>query len=283
MADRESFAIRTYRYLRIAMVGLVVLLAVSVAIEWSKAGRTCLQTSISAYYYTPVQAIFVGALLAIGTCLIAVKGNTPLEDIALNLAGMFAPVVALVPTSGQGSCMSVPFVLRDAAPNIDNNYLALAITGAIAAVATAVISGRSGRLNAATAKKFHRGDRVGLLVAAAVMTGGLVWYLWLPGFMTHAHSYTAIGMFVCLGIAAATNAFADRVGQPIADRYRRIYLAVLIGMIVAAVVVVVAATVFKFGHAIFALEAAAIALFATFWSAQTAEHWHGGLRPTRPD
>ena len=37
--------------------------------------------------------------------------------------------------------------------------------------------------NAATAKKLRGRDRVGLLIAAAVMTGGLVWYLWLPGFM----------------------------------------------------------------------------------------------------
>ena len=67
----------------------------------------CFQTSISAYYYTPVHGVFIGALVAVGTCLICLRGNTDAEDILLNLAGMFAPVVALVPTPGTGSCGSV--------------------------------------------------------------------------------------------------------------------------------------------------------------------------------
>ena len=57
-------AVKTYRYLRITMVGAVVLLGVSIVIERSNVD--CWQTSVSAYYYTPVRAIFVGMLLAIG-------------------------------------------------------------------------------------------------------------------------------------------------------------------------------------------------------------------------
>ena len=97
----DDVAIKTYRYLRIGMVVLVLLLASSVIIEAVKA--KCLQTSISAYYYTPVQAIFVGGLMAIGVCLIVIKGSTPAEDLCLNLAGMLAPIVAVVPTSEERS------------------------------------------------------------------------------------------------------------------------------------------------------------------------------------
>lgn len=50
------------------MVGAVLLLAASIAIERSKVD--CWQTSISAYYYTPARAIFVGGLMVIGFALI---------------------------------------------------------------------------------------------------------------------------------------------------------------------------------------------------------------------
>jgi hypothetical protein len=87
---------KTYRYLRLALVALVALIMTAVALEW---GRThCLQTSISAYYYTPARSIFVGSLVAIGVALIAIRGRSDGEDALLNLAGMLAPVVAFVPT-----------------------------------------------------------------------------------------------------------------------------------------------------------------------------------------
>ena len=90
-------AIKTYRYLRVGMIGAVVLLAASISIEIVKAG--CAQTSISAYYYTPARAIFVGAMFVVGVSLIVYKGRTPWEDNWLNVAGMLAPVVAVVPMS----------------------------------------------------------------------------------------------------------------------------------------------------------------------------------------
>jgi hypothetical protein len=97
--------IKTYRYLRLGMVGAVVLLAASIGIERSKVG--CWQTSISAYYYTPVRAIFVGSLMAVGLSLIVYKGRGRGEDLCLNFAGMLAPVVAIVPTKNVGTCWSI--------------------------------------------------------------------------------------------------------------------------------------------------------------------------------
>ena len=54
--------------------------------------------SVSAYYYTPAQAFFVGGLIGLGACMIALKGTNPVEDVFLNLGGVFAVIVALVPT-----------------------------------------------------------------------------------------------------------------------------------------------------------------------------------------
>src|SRR6266705_2138388 len=104
-ALEEQDVIKTYRYLRIGMIGAVVLLAVSIAIERSKV--SCWQTSISAYYYTPVRAIFVGTMIAVGLVLIVYKGRRPGEDVCLNFAGMLAPVVAVAPTTDVGKCWSI--------------------------------------------------------------------------------------------------------------------------------------------------------------------------------
>ena len=46
-----GYAIKTYRYLRMAMIAMIVLLGASLVIEWAKTDPHCLQNSISAYYY----------------------------------------------------------------------------------------------------------------------------------------------------------------------------------------------------------------------------------------
>ena len=74
------FAIKSYRYLRLSIVVIVAALMLSVLLEVIHAGYW--QESISAYYYTPTHAIFVGGLVAIGVALIAVKGSTDLEETA---------------------------------------------------------------------------------------------------------------------------------------------------------------------------------------------------------
>ncbi|OWY63029.1 hypothetical protein B7486_55270, partial [cyanobacterium TDX16] len=91
--ERASDAVSTYRYLRIGMIGAVGLLTTSIWIEHGNVQEPCFQTSISAYYYTPVRAVFVGCLLAVGLALIVIKGRTALEDTCLNSAGMLAPLV----------------------------------------------------------------------------------------------------------------------------------------------------------------------------------------------
>ncbi|MBA3654232.1 MAG: hypothetical protein H0W70_08560 [Actinobacteria bacterium] len=53
----------------------MLLLAVSILLEHHNVVGGCWQTSISAYYYTPVRAVFVGALMAIGLSLIVIKGS----------------------------------------------------------------------------------------------------------------------------------------------------------------------------------------------------------------
>ena len=83
---KSGDVIKTYRYLRLGIIGAVVLLVISILIEHFKVtngvGNHCWQTSISAYYYTPVRGILVGSLFVIGFALIVYKGRTPLRTSA---------------------------------------------------------------------------------------------------------------------------------------------------------------------------------------------------------
>ena len=54
----------SYRYLRIAMVGL--LLALAAAVFYQSAQQDSFLASVSAYYYTPAQAVFVGQTIRSG-------------------------------------------------------------------------------------------------------------------------------------------------------------------------------------------------------------------------
>lgn len=95
MSDVDEFALRTYRYVRVLIVVLSVGLLAAVLLEGATAG--CLLGSISAYYYTPARGLFTGGLIGIGVCLIAIRGENDLQDGLLNVAGLFGPMVALIP------------------------------------------------------------------------------------------------------------------------------------------------------------------------------------------
>jgi hypothetical protein len=156
---------KSYRYLRLAMVGLLLCLAAAVGYQSVRQGWPPLG-SVSAYYYTPAQAFFVAGLVGLGACMIALKGTTPIEDLFLNLGGVFAAIVALVPTgrdtdyraavrackeagtpvltqkasTGRLDCPTVQALEATAKANVDNNLVALLIVGAIVLIATFVIA-----------------------------------------------------------------------------------------------------------------------------------------------
>ena len=85
---------RTYRYLRMGIGGTVLLIFVSVAVAMTQVG---VLSSVSAYFYTPARTVFVGALIAASLGLLAISG-TGVERALLDVAGLLAPLVALVPT-----------------------------------------------------------------------------------------------------------------------------------------------------------------------------------------
>lgn len=274
----DDAARKTYQYLRVAMVGVVVLLVTSVLFEQARVD--CWQTSISSYYYTPVRTILVGGLMAVGLCLIVIKGATSWEDAFLNFAGMFAPLVAVVPTSTAGTCWSIepdppPIDNGSLAPwvvaNIDNNVKSLVVVGIAGLVVATLIGLATGELQRALRR--DRGTRVGLLGAAAIIVGTWLAYLWWDDFHTMAHSAAAIGMFAFLALVVAINA-----GRHADDKDVYFWLYALIACLMVVVAIVIFAVKSSWDHAVLVLEAVEIGLFAAFWIAQTIENWNGGQR-----
>jgi len=97
-------ALRTYTAIRVGVVAVVVALGFAVWREIANSPHDCVQRSLSAYYYTPVRPVFVGALLVIGFAMIVMWGRTVTEDATLNLAGLLLIVVAFVPTLDANYC-----------------------------------------------------------------------------------------------------------------------------------------------------------------------------------
>lgn len=278
--------IKTYRYLRLGMIGAVVLLSASIAIERTKVD--CWQTSISAYYYTPVRAIFVGIMIAVGLSLIVYKGRDTGEDVCLNFAGGLAPVVAVAPTTDVGRCWSVPprpLPIEDdgtlatwVVANIDNNIYALLIAGGfglVVAAGTAMVVNQSVR---APILGIDRVTRLSLAVTAVALLVG--WWLiqnW-DDFSTRAHGFAAVLLFLFL-IGATVFTALDHWNEN-NKAWFRIYSAVVALMILGGVLI--PTTRIFAEHTVFALEAYEIALFAVYWVLQTAEHWKEEIFISKP-
>ena len=104
----------TYFILRIGMGIIAIAFPISLWFVGLLRGVE-LQTSMSAYYHTSMQDVFVGILFALGTFLYLYKGFSKGENIALNFAGVFALGVALFPEGDKfitvhGVCAGLLFV-----------------------------------------------------------------------------------------------------------------------------------------------------------------------------
>ncbi len=285
----NDFMIRSYRYLRLALVITTLTLGISLVIEIIAAG--CYQGSISAFYYTPVHSVFIGVLFVIGVSLVALLGRDHVEDLFFNLAGFLAPVVALVPTERPGDLcgpterlLTVPNTLL-----VKNNTVALFLGFTVAFLAAAKLAGQLGSMS--------RPNRAGLGLSAAVLAIGLGWYLaWNDVFLRRAHGAAAVAMFVAIWLAVMVNAdFPGPIRKLLAavyrwlavqepshsddsvhaTRYRPWYRATAVVMALAGVVLGIAVWA-GVSHAVFWLEVAEIVPFAGFWLLQSIEGWDSG-------
>ena len=94
---------RTYFDLRIGIAVLGAALPVMLWLGGSILDGDPLRSSMSAYYYSPsMRNVFVGVLVAIGLCLVLYRGFSTPENRALDVGGLLAVGVAMVPTSAPG-------------------------------------------------------------------------------------------------------------------------------------------------------------------------------------
>ncbi len=96
--ELRQHIMRTYINLRIGLMWLAIALPLMLWISGFFEGRLEPYGSMSAYYFTPMRNLFVGVLFSIGSFLFLYKGFSNWENHALNLAGLFAIGIALLPT-----------------------------------------------------------------------------------------------------------------------------------------------------------------------------------------
>jgi hypothetical protein len=272
--DPALEAVKTWRYLRLAQIVLVVGLAASVLYEHAQVANGCWQTSLSAYYYTPVRSIFVGSLVAIGVGLIALKGNTDWEDLLLNLAGACAPVVAFVPYSHPGTCGSALSTTAERNADVANNVVALLTAGGVALLLLGGLA-LAGRWEPRP-QRITRTGLIGFGVIVVLYVATLVVFaLARQTFVQYGHNVAAVAMFAFVYGNVwlnAVNLHFSRTGRPI-NRY-----AVIGILMTAAIVATVVLALVHWPYAVLEIETSLIVLFAAFWALQTAELWNQGLR-----
>lgn len=269
MRIRTTSTQRTYRYVRLSIVGATLALAVSIGIE--VAGRGVL-SSLSAAFYTPAGNVFVGVLCAIALALLVLSGRS-VEQGLLDLAAVFALVVALIPTpisdaSCGGDAVCVPAA---AIPGVVNNGISVASLSLVVLIVAAVLARTQGQAGAGTV--------VTLAAAAVIVAGFVAWALGdFPGFLRGAHNVAAVGFFSVIGVVAAISAWRP---QRAPRRFRAVYAVVAVGILgtlgalVAVLIAGQAATAAVGGvPVIFLGESIVVALFAAFWLVQTVELWN---------
>lgn len=298
--DSATTAQKTHRYLRLSLVFVVFALLVSVAIETVVVSWEPLAfgweplPSISHYFYTPARNVFVGALIAASLALLALSGRNR-ATILLDIAALFAPLIALVPTgidaehpvdglNCPGAHECVPAVYLDDVRAGVATYAVVVIT---VVVTLAVIRARRGITTPGA------GVVSIIAITTAVVMAGLAF---IPGlnadfpfnFWPYPPSIHFAVTLIFFGIFAAVPILhsrgpVDETETPPTARQRAVYRWVA-GLMIADLLLLLAAFVFReqLGDIPLVLlgEAVALSLFAWFWWVQTFQRWDDANPPS---
>jgi len=296
VASPPVMARRTYLFLRLSVVAVIAVLAISLIKEYYRADPNCLQGSISAYYYTAVQSVFVGALVALGLVFIVLWGKTPGEDSWLNLAGLVAPVVAFVPTVRPTKCGLTDVTgdqvktqaqtadLVDAShPAAFNNMLSYLIVVGVILVGLFAIGyyGRKAKWPSVVAQRWaFWGPLLGATALWAIST--YVFWKHRDWFYDNAHNWSATTLFIFFIFAVAIigkNKWfgSTKYGETPSKLWATFYWGLAGLMVIGAVVILVAGKGSE--HRTFVLEAYEIVLLGAFWLLQTWDRRGEGAPP----
>jgi hypothetical protein len=280
MRLRTTSTQRTYRYVRLSLIGAVLLLGASFAAVAVTDGAP---TSLSAAFYTPARDVFVGAIFAVSLALLALSGRS-LEQALLDYAAILAPLIALVPTPlAVGDVPGLARACPDTAPCVPAEYL----PGVAVGVASLVLIGMLGLVAAVVLALVQhtltRGFVAAVSGAAALIAGMGAWALIdPPGFVRGAHLVAAVTFFGLIAAVASLAAFGPSRARS-RGGIRALYALVAVGIVatVAGLLLVIVLTlggVDVTGAAgsplILIGEILVLALFVVFWIAQTIELWN---------
>lgn len=257
--DVMAAEMTTYRYLRFALLALLLALTVSVVAETIRAGW---QTSISGYYYTPAGPVFIGVLCAVGVCLVALRGATDAEDVCLNLAGISAPMVAFVPTPERGHPPDEHAIVNNA-----STYLVVLGVGYV----VVLLAGLRHRAHGGAWPSTW--GVLGLLSVFAAWVVGVVWIvLSRSSFAAHAHTLAAVFTFLpFIGVVILNTDWGVRVlaREPRSrTRFDKAYWAIFAGFVLVGAVF---GALWGWDYALLGLEAGILLLFGLFWALQTID------------
>jgi hypothetical protein len=275
--DRDV-ALDTYRYLRGGIPVMLVMLCSALVIERARA--SCWQTSISAYYFTGVHAMFIASICAIGALMVVYKGSTDTEDLMLNLAGILAFVVAFVPTTRPVLLCGAAVLPVGAvtAVSVLANVWALVVALAVSRAASWWMYHRTG-----TGRAHSTFGTAAVWVQRAVLTAGFVTLIAAPHwFVGNAHGIAAAAMFGAFLVTVLINAFLS--GRQEAALYHRVYQMISALMVLTLIAAVLVHFVLDdFNHVVLVVEVLLIAEFGTYWVVQTVEFWNSPVRDMAVD
>ncbi|MWV50667.1 hypothetical protein GRS96_15440 [Rathayibacter sp. VKM Ac-2803] len=268
---------RTYRYVRVSLCAAVLLLGVGVV--WHLIALGPLR-SISAAYYTPARSVFVGALVAVAVALVVLAGRSVRRYLLL-LAGMIAPIIALVPVPLDAGELPGAGCADGAARCLPAGTVDEVAVGMLAYLTVSAAVLAASVVFLALDRSLDRWAVLRCGIAALLLAAVGLWST-QPSFGLVAH-YAAAGAFFVL-IAAVAGIHAAEVGaegvtgpgSPVV--YARCYaaLAALIALVEVLLIALVAtgSGASLLGDQWLLIgEAAALALFAAFWVLQTVENW----------
>ncbi|QAY70766.1 hypothetical protein [Xylanimonas protaetiae] len=284
--DEASPELISYLGLRVAIIALTALLAVAVFLEnahlrelsWDgKLEGFVALGSISSYWYTSAQSVFIAVLVGYGICLIAIKGETSFEETCLNASGLCAPVVGFVPTYWASCGAVAPYRTWCQGQSGFEGRIATSI------VATLVAGGVVIAVFLALTVLRGRGPAPHVIVGFAVTVGFyvamLVWFVVArDGFVRGAHGVAAIGLFGGVFVVAVSRTLRARtrpdpaVKAPVAALY--LVSTVALGLSLVAVVGIFLAVPAAEGSSrLFWIEWVLLFFFVVFWLVQTLDFW----------
>jgi hypothetical protein len=297
----QGTLIRTYRHLRLVLVAVAPAILISIAAVWNTGFPSL--PSLSHYYYTPARMVFAGALVTAAAALLALSGRGSQRGL-LDLAALFAPLIALVPTKIEnGQVPGLDDVCPQAAECLPADVGVYVATGGLVwfvfaigvlgyGTITALIARAGGDPATRQDQPSTRGTWIPIATGAVIVAVAAALWIWAnETFLEYAHFVSASLFFVIITVVAVNRARRARIDSD-ADEgaWRWIpalvttfpgWIALLMAVDLVAAVAVLVGDVsgplvilgVPFG-AVFAVEAIALILFTVFWLYETRRKWN---------